>query len=226
MYFWRIVNQRKKNHTRLLGFWFCLFSSNVDLLCIALVGITILGDTYAWLPLLNIPSQALGCILILSSGYHISFLFISLFLVLDAIRKYANYEEKQTRNIQIGKGSYLKKKTKTTSRFLLNYEGKFFANCALFKNCFQSLIELKTQNEHEPQHSKKRVLTPIKEKAHTGPQSPSGSPAPPHNQSPPTKDDATESEVESLLYDKDTKLNPKGKMFFSQKPLGVGFPAI
>ncbi|KAF4014856.1 hypothetical protein G4228_006162 [Cervus hanglu yarkandensis] len=73
----------------------------------------------------------------------------------------------------------------------------------------QSLIELKTQNEHEPHHSKKRVLTPIKEKAHTGPPSPSGSPAPPHNQSPPTKDDATESEVESLLYDKDTKLNPK-----------------
>uniref|UniRef100_A0A4W2D906 Centrosomal protein of 120 kDa n=1 Tax=Bos indicus x Bos taurus TaxID=30522 RepID=A0A4W2D906_BOBOX len=73
----------------------------------------------------------------------------------------------------------------------------------------QSLIELKTQNEHEPHHSKKRVLTPIKENTHTGPQSPSESPVPPHNQSPPTKDDATESEVESLLYDKDTKLNPK-----------------
>uniref|UniRef100_A0A8C2P7U5 Centrosomal protein of 120 kDa n=2 Tax=Capra hircus TaxID=9925 RepID=A0A8C2P7U5_CAPHI len=73
----------------------------------------------------------------------------------------------------------------------------------------QSLIELKTQNEHEPHHSKKRVLTPIKEKTHTGPQSPSESPVPPHNQSPPTKDDATESEVESLLYDKDAKLNPK-----------------
>lgn len=56
MYFWRIVNQRKKI---ILDFWvfgFCLFSSNVDLLCIALVGITILGDTYVWLPLLNIPS--------------------------------------------------------------------------------------------------------------------------------------------------------------------------
>ena len=105
---------------------------------------------------------------------------------------------------------------KTTSHFLLNYEGKFFANYTLFKNCFQSLIELKTQNEHEPHHSKKRVLTPIKENTHTGPQSPSESPVPPHNQSPPTKDDATESEVESLLYDKDTKLNPKGKMFFSQ----------
>ncbi|KAF5913499.1 hypothetical protein HPG69_017117 [Diceros bicornis minor] len=72
-----------------------------------------------------------------------------------------------------------------------------------------SLIELKTQTEHEPQHSKKRVLTPIKEKTLTGPKSPSMSPVPPHNQSPPTKDDATESEVESLQYDKDTKPNPK-----------------
>uniref|UniRef100_A0A4X1U8Y7 Centrosomal protein of 120 kDa n=1 Tax=Sus scrofa TaxID=9823 RepID=A0A4X1U8Y7_PIG len=73
----------------------------------------------------------------------------------------------------------------------------------------QSLIELKTQNEHEPHHSKKRVLTPIKEKTHTGAKSPSVSPVPPHNQSPPTKDDATESEVESLQYDKDTKPHPK-----------------
>lgn len=72
----------------------------------------------------------------------------------------------------------------------------------------KSLIELKTQNEHEPQHSKKRVLTPIKEKL-TEPKSPSVSPVMPHNQSPPTKDDATESEVESLQYDKDTKPNPK-----------------
>ncbi|KAM9253306.1 centrosomal protein of 120 kDa isoform 1-T2 [Dugong dugon] len=73
----------------------------------------------------------------------------------------------------------------------------------------QSLIDLKTQNEYEPEHSKKRVLTPIKEKTPTVPKSPSVSPAPPHNQSPPTKDDATESEVESLQYDKDTKPNPK-----------------
>ncbi|CAK6444468.1 unnamed protein product [Pipistrellus nathusii] len=72
----------------------------------------------------------------------------------------------------------------------------------------KSLIELKTQNEHEPQHSKKRVLTPIKEKL-TEPKSPSVSPVMPHNQSPPTKDDATESEVESLQYDKDTKPIPK-----------------
>lgn len=38
----------------------------------------------------------------------------------------------------------------------------------------------------------------------------------PHNQSPPTKDDATESEVESLQYDKDTKPIPKGKILFLQ----------
>ncbi|XP_064222292.1 centrosomal protein of 120 kDa isoform X2 [Aotus nancymaae] len=73
----------------------------------------------------------------------------------------------------------------------------------------QSLIELKTQNEHEPEHSKKKVLTPVKEKTLTGPKSPRVSPVPSHNQSPPTKDDATESEVESLQYDKDTKPNPK-----------------
>eukprot|EP00070_Physeter_catodon_P016853 XP_023975640.1 centrosomal protein of 120 kDa isoform X3 [Physeter catodon] len=73
----------------------------------------------------------------------------------------------------------------------------------------QSLIELKTQNEHEPHHSKKTVFTPTKEKKHTGPKSPHVSPVPPHCQSPPTRDDATESEVESLQYDKDTKPNPK-----------------
>ncbi|XP_032700264.1 centrosomal protein of 120 kDa isoform X2 [Lontra canadensis] len=73
----------------------------------------------------------------------------------------------------------------------------------------QSLIELKTQNEHELQHSKKQVLTPIKEKTLTGPKSPTVSPVPPQNPSPPTKDDATGSEAESLQYDKDTKPNPK-----------------
>ncbi|XP_017374927.1 centrosomal protein of 120 kDa isoform X1 [Cebus imitator] len=78
----------------------------------------------------------------------------------------------------------------------------------------QSLIELKTQNEHEPEHSKKKVLTPVKEKTLTGPKSPRVSPVPSHNQSPPTKDDATESEVESLQYDKDTKPNPKAGFFF------------
>ncbi|EGV94534.1 centrosomal protein of 120 kDa isoform X2 [Cricetulus griseus] len=77
----------------------------------------------------------------------------------------------------------------------------------------QSLIELKTQNGHEPEHSKKRVLTPIKETTLTGPKSPSVSPIPPHNQTPPTKDDATESEVESLQYDKEPKQNAKGISF-------------
>ncbi|KAM8776918.1 centrosomal protein of 120 kDa [Rhynchonycteris naso] len=72
----------------------------------------------------------------------------------------------------------------------------------------QSLIELKTQNDVEPQHSQKRVLSPIKEKL-TEPKSPSVSPVMPQNQSPQTKDNATESEVESLQYDKDTKPNPK-----------------
>ncbi|XP_060233247.1 centrosomal protein of 120 kDa isoform X2 [Meriones unguiculatus] len=74
----------------------------------------------------------------------------------------------------------------------------------------QSLIELKTQNGHEPEHSKKRLLSLIEEKALTGPKSPSVSPVPSQNQTPPTKDDATESEVESLQYDKDPKQNAKG----------------
>lgn len=74
----------------------------------------------------------------------------------------------------------------------------------------QSLIELKTQNGHEPEHSKKRVLTPINEKTLAGPKSPSVSPVPPQNQTPPVKDDATESEVESLQYDKDPKQSTKG----------------
>ncbi|KAK7831335.1 hypothetical protein U0070_024623, partial [Myodes glareolus] len=73
-----------------------------------------------------------------------------------------------------------------------------------------SLIELNTQNGHEPEHSKKRVLTPIDEKTLTGPKSPRGSPVPPQNQTPPVKDDATESEVESLQYDKDPKQSAKG----------------
>ncbi|XP_004854536.1 centrosomal protein of 120 kDa isoform X2 [Heterocephalus glaber] len=76
-------------------------------------------------------------------------------------------------------------------------------------NC-QSLVELKTQNGHEPELSKKRVLSPVKEKTLTGPKSPSISPAAPPNQTPPAKDDATESEVESLQYDKDLKTHVKG----------------
>ncbi|XP_040478470.1 centrosomal protein of 120 kDa isoform X2 [Ursus maritimus] len=86
----------------------------------------------------------------------------------------------------------------------------------------QSLIDLKTQNEHELQHSKKRVLTPIKEKTLTGPKSPSVSPVPPQNPSPPTKDDATGSEAESLQYDKDTK--PNTKAVSSSIPASVAQP--
>uniref|UniRef100_A0A8D2APX1 Centrosomal protein of 120 kDa n=1 Tax=Sciurus vulgaris TaxID=55149 RepID=A0A8D2APX1_SCIVU len=86
----------------------------------------------------------------------------------------------------------------------------------------QSLIELKTQNGHESEHSKKRALTPIKEITVTGPKSPRGSPVPPHNQTPPTKDDATESEVESLQYDKDTK--PHLKSISSSVPAPLTQP--
>ncbi|XP_072453278.1 centrosomal protein of 120 kDa isoform X4 [Notamacropus eugenii] len=73
----------------------------------------------------------------------------------------------------------------------------------------QPLVEFKTQCEQE--HLKKRALTPIQEKPlaegkSSTPQSPVQLP---NNQSPPTKDDATESEVESLQYDKDTKVNQK-----------------
>ncbi|XP_068943837.1 centrosomal protein of 120 kDa [Petaurus breviceps papuanus] len=73
----------------------------------------------------------------------------------------------------------------------------------------QPLVEFKTQCEQE--QSKKRVLTPIQEK----PLAEEKSPTPPspiqlqNHQSPPMKDDATESEVESLQYDKDTKVNQK-----------------
>lgn len=83
----------------------------------------------------------------------------------------------------------------------------------------QSLIELKTQNGHEPELSKKRVLTPIKEKTLTGPKSPSLSPAAPPSHTPPAKDDATESEVESLQYDKDLKAQVKGTSSSVPAPL-------
>lgn len=83
----------------------------------------------------------------------------------------------------------------------------------------QSLIELKTQNGHEPELSKKRVLTPIKEKTLTGPKSPSSSPAAPPSHTPPAKDDATESEVESLQYDKDLKAQVKGTSSSVPAPL-------
>ncbi|XP_043835551.1 centrosomal protein of 120 kDa [Dromiciops gliroides] len=73
----------------------------------------------------------------------------------------------------------------------------------------QPLVEFKTQCEQE--HSKKRVLTPIQEKplAEEKSPTPQSSIQLQNHQSPPTKDDATESEVESLQYDKDTKVNQK-----------------
>ncbi|XP_042530327.1 centrosomal protein of 120 kDa isoform X2 [Dipodomys spectabilis] len=86
----------------------------------------------------------------------------------------------------------------------------------------QSLIELKTQNGHEPEHSSKRVLTPVKERTLAGPKSPSVSPAPARDQTPPTKDEATESEVESLQYDKEPKPSPKG--ISSSLPASVAQP--
>ncbi|KAM9097627.1 centrosomal protein of 120 kDa isoform X1 [Sarcophilus harrisii] len=73
----------------------------------------------------------------------------------------------------------------------------------------QPLVEFKTQCEQE--HSKKRVLTPIQEKPLAEEKSPTPQPSIQlqNRQSPPTKDDATESEVESLQYDKDIKGNQK-----------------
>ncbi|XP_036596776.1 centrosomal protein of 120 kDa isoform X1 [Trichosurus vulpecula] len=73
----------------------------------------------------------------------------------------------------------------------------------------QPLVEFKSQCEKE--QSKKRALTPIQEKPLAEEKSPTPqSPVQLQNhQSPPTKDDATESEVESLQYDKDTKVNQK-----------------
>lgn len=55
----------------------------------------------------------------------------------------------------------------------------------------------------------------MKDKTLPGCRSPAVSPAAPHNQTSPTKDGATESEVESLQYDKDAKAHGKGKVFLS-----------
>ncbi|XP_063088508.1 centrosomal protein of 120 kDa isoform X2 [Cavia porcellus] len=85
----------------------------------------------------------------------------------------------------------------------------------------QSLIDLKTQNGHEPELSKKSVLTPVKDKTLPGCRSPAVSPAAPHNQTSPTKDGATESEVESLQYDKDAKAHGKGASSSVPAPLAL-----
>ncbi|XP_026508192.2 centrosomal protein of 120 kDa isoform X1 [Terrapene carolina triunguis] len=73
----------------------------------------------------------------------------------------------------------------------------------------QSLIHLDRQTE--PEHSQKRVLSPTRDKTKSPQQRSQSAPSAPlqNGHSPPTKDEATESEVESLQYDRGTKLNKK-----------------
>ncbi|XP_032646655.1 centrosomal protein of 120 kDa isoform X4 [Chelonoidis abingdonii] len=71
----------------------------------------------------------------------------------------------------------------------------------------QSLLHLDLQTE--PEHSQKRVLSPTWDKTKSPEQRSHSAPSAPlqNGHSPPTKDEATESEVESLQYDRGTKLN-------------------
>ncbi|XP_067424813.1 centrosomal protein of 120 kDa isoform X2 [Emydura macquarii macquarii] len=73
----------------------------------------------------------------------------------------------------------------------------------------QSLIHLEPQSE--PEHLQKRVSSPTRDKTKSPEQRSQSAPSAPlqNGNSPPTKDEATESEVESLQYDKGTKLNKK-----------------
>ncbi|XP_048705339.1 centrosomal protein of 120 kDa isoform X4 [Caretta caretta] len=73
----------------------------------------------------------------------------------------------------------------------------------------QSLIHLDLQTE--PEHSHKRVLSPTRDKTKSSEQRSQSAPSAPlqNGHSPPTKDEATESEVESLQYDRGAKLNKK-----------------
>ncbi|XP_050801597.1 centrosomal protein of 120 kDa isoform X4 [Gopherus flavomarginatus] len=73
----------------------------------------------------------------------------------------------------------------------------------------QSLLHLDLQTE--PEHSQKRVLSPTWDKTKSPEQRSHSAPSAPlqNGHSPPTKDEATESEVESLQYDRGTKLNKK-----------------
>ncbi|KAM9137753.1 centrosomal protein of 120 kDa isoform 2-T2 [Pangshura tecta] len=73
----------------------------------------------------------------------------------------------------------------------------------------QSLIHLDLQTE--PEHSQKRVLSPTWDKTRSPEERSHSAPSAPlqNGHSPPTKDEATESEVESLQYDRGTKLNKK-----------------
>ncbi|XP_043370427.1 centrosomal protein of 120 kDa isoform X2 [Dermochelys coriacea] len=71
----------------------------------------------------------------------------------------------------------------------------------------QSLIHFDLQTELE--HSQKRVLSPTRDKTKSPEQRSQSAPSAPlqNGHSPPTKDEATESEVESLQNDRGTKLN-------------------
>uniref|UniRef100_A0A452J2V3 Centrosomal protein of 120 kDa n=1 Tax=Gopherus agassizii TaxID=38772 RepID=A0A452J2V3_9SAUR len=73
----------------------------------------------------------------------------------------------------------------------------------------QSLLHLDLQTE--PEHSQKRVLSATRDKTKSPEQRSHSAPSAPlqNGHSPPTKDEATESEVESLQYDRGTKLNKK-----------------
>uniref|UniRef100_A0A8C3T6U4 Centrosomal protein of 120 kDa n=1 Tax=Chelydra serpentina TaxID=8475 RepID=A0A8C3T6U4_CHESE len=73
----------------------------------------------------------------------------------------------------------------------------------------QSLIHLDLQTE--PEQSQKRVLSPTRNKTKSPEQRSQSAPSAPlqNGHSPPTKDEATESDVESLQYDRGTKLNKK-----------------
>uniref|UniRef100_A0A8C0J608 Centrosomal protein of 120 kDa n=1 Tax=Chelonoidis abingdonii TaxID=106734 RepID=A0A8C0J608_CHEAB len=80
----------------------------------------------------------------------------------------------------------------------------------------QSLLHLDLQTE--PEHSQKRVLSPTWDKTKSPEQRSHSAPSAPlqNGHSPPTKDEATESEVESLQYDRGTKLNKTGR---GKKPI-------
>ncbi|XP_006130162.1 centrosomal protein of 120 kDa isoform X1 [Pelodiscus sinensis] len=74
----------------------------------------------------------------------------------------------------------------------------------------QSLIHLDPQTEQE-QQSLKRVFSPTRDKTKSPEQRSQSAPCAPlqNDHSLPIKDDATESEIESLQYDRGTKLNKK-----------------
>uniref|UniRef100_A0A8C0QPW9 Centrosomal protein of 120 kDa n=1 Tax=Chelonoidis abingdonii TaxID=106734 RepID=A0A8C0QPW9_CHEAB len=82
----------------------------------------------------------------------------------------------------------------------------------------QSLLHLDLQTE--PEHSQKRVLSPTWDKTKSPEQRSHSAPSAPlqNGHSPPTKDEATESEVESLQYDRGTKLNKTGSGPWTSHP--------